>query len=203
MCLAWRSQPWRQTCPKHNVKRVSVERTTRNSSRRDKPHEEESAHWPRLHPSLLVRQYPCWSLLSHQPSLNYILQNRQVTSVKCMLHLKSLKCRTLTKKFKCRTPTMAFIIYSQPWLHWDQRSSNTSNLPLAEGEEAAFPPRLPQQTPDVGRKVFTENRRELGTDLHVYRSLIYYQGDLAGQREGDRLVKQEYVIIGDPYESHE
>lgn len=98
---------------------------------------------------------------------------------------------------------MAFTSYYQSWLHWDQESSNTSNLPLAEGEEAALPPRLPQKTPDVGRKVFTENRRELETDPHVYRSLIYYQGDLDGQREEDRLVKQEYVIIGDLYESHE
>lgn len=56
---------------------------------------------------------------------------------------------------------------------------------------------------DVGRKLFTKNRRDLETDPHVHGSLVYNQGDLAGHTEMDGLVRQQYLITGELYESHE
>lgn len=59
---------------------------------------------------------------------------------------------------------------------------------MAVRREAPLPRGLPmddsaQQTPGVGEELFTDNRRELETDSHIFGSLIYNHSDFAGERE--------------------
>lgn len=140
-----------------------------------------------------VRQHPDWSLLSLQSSLNYIPQNSW--SEICKTHAPSAQLHFLSKKHSTLpcTPWLKCRTLSNDGLHillsalaaLGSEKLQCCYLPLAAGEETPLPPRFPmensvQQTPDVGRKLFTENKGDLETDPHVYGRFIYNQGDLAG-----------------------